>query len=428
MGGGRGQSGQWNNNPRGGWEEEEEEWGPRSGRTPSGKQIAGGRAPQGGRPQGQRKGTAVRGDWVVETDPKYKAPTSTLRVRLLLLLLVVVIALGAGVYFVPGAKNRILAFLPGASSSTGGGTGSLTLQVNAPSAKVTIDGKAYSTTAGQTPPFSSAAISSLAPGNHSITVHADTYTDFTGQLQMPASDATMTAWLAPTADQLTALTTQLKPAAAPDPGVLGDSYNATKQANGAINISITYTLSGLSATSFTSQIAQSGDTKPPFKPAVLTLTPDITFTTTGGTVLYEYKPQALPASQFSLQMPLALDSKGAFQLGTPTVTLPSNVTVSFSGPAKSDYALYFAIASVLPTSTNALSFSCIGAVDSKNFNPEDGLQIFEAGGAHYFYRWGLLWATNAAAHSLTPNAPQAATSSNEFTDANAAHATGSCGS
>ncbi len=370
----------------------------------------------------------MRGDWVVETDPKYKAPSSTLRVRLLLLLLVVVIALGAGVYFVPGAKNRILAFLPGASSSTGGGSGSLTLQVNAPIAKVTIDGKSYTTTAGQTPPFSSVAISTLAPGNHSITVHADTYTDFTGQLQMPASDATMTAWLAPTADQLTALTTQLKPAAAPDPGGLGDSYNATKQANGTININITYTLSGLSATSFTSQIAQSGDTKPPFKPAVLTITPDITFTNIAGTVLYEYKPQALPASQLSLQMPLALDSKGAFQLGTPIVTLPSNVTVSFSGPAKSDYALYFAIASVLPTSTSTLSFSCIGAVDGKNFNPEDGLQIFEAGGAHYFYRWGLLWATNAAAHSLTPNAPQAATSSNEFTAANAAHATGSCGS
>jgi hypothetical protein len=57
------------------------------------------------------------------------------------------------------------------------------------------------------------------------------------------------------------------------------------------------------------------------------------------------------------------------------------------------------------------------------------LQIFEANsGAHYFYRWGLFWATNPAAHTLTPKAPQSQPGSNEFNDANTAHANASCGS
>src|ERR1051326_4623143 len=171
-----GQTGQWGNQR--GWENDEEEWDSRPARSPSGRQLA------GGRPQSPlRKGTAQRGDWVVETDPKYKAPGSTMRVRLLFLLLAAVIALGAGIYFVPGAKNRILSFLPGSNNPRGATSGNLTLLVNAPSAKVTLDKKDYTTTAGQTAPFSSVAISGLAPGNHDVTIHADNYTDFTGQLQ-----------------------------------------------------------------------------------------------------------------------------------------------------------------------------------------------------------------------------------------------------
>jgi hypothetical protein len=431
--GGRGQSGQWGSAQRG-WDDEEDEWGMRQQRTPSGKQMAGGRAAQGGRNQAAaRKGTTVRGDWVIETDTKYKAPGSSLRVRLLLALLAAVIVLGAAIYFVPGAKNRLLSFLPGSKSSSApagaAGAASLTLQVNAPSAQVTLDGKAYTTTAGQAAPFSSVAIPGLAAGNHSITIHANNFTDFTGQLQMPASDTTMTAWLAPSPDQLTALGTQLsKPATQPDPGVAGDHYSATGVAAGKITISISYTLSGLNPSPFTGQLVQGADTKTvPFKPATLTLTPVITFKDAAGTQLAQYKPQALAASKFALQVPLTFDAKGAPQFGAPTITLPSNVTVNFSGPAKSDYTLYYALAALVANSTKPLSFTCVGAVDNKKFNPEDGLQIFEAGGAHYFYRWGLFWATNPAAQTLTPNAPHALPGSNEFNDANTAHANGSCG-
>lgn len=376
----------------------------------------------------------MRGDWVVELEPKYKAPTSSLRVRLLLLLLVVVIAAGAGIYFVPGAKSRLLAFLPGSKNSpnapiAGATSGTLTLQVNAPNAKVTLDSKPYNTAAGQTAPFSSVSIPGLAQGNHTITIHADNFTDFSGQLQMPGGDAAMTAWLAPTANQLTVLGAQFKPASQPDPGVAGDHYNATGVAAGKITISISYTLSGLSASSFTGQLVQGSDTKNvPFKPASLALVPVITFKNAAGTQLYQYKPQALPTSQFALQMPLAFDAKGAPQFGAPTVALPANVTTDFAGPAKNDYALYYALAAILPATTNALKFSCAGAVDNKNFNPEDGLQIVEAGGAHYFYRWGLIWATNPVAFALTPKAPHAASNSNEFNDANTAHANASCGS
>lgn len=431
--GGRGPAGQWSGAQRGWEDDEEEEWDSRQVRSPSGKQAAGGRAGQGGRSQQPpRKGTAVRGDWVVETDPKYKAPGTSLRVRLLFLLLAAVIALGAGVYFVPGAKSRLLSFLPGskgAASTTSGSGGALTLQVNAPSAQVTLDGKSYSTTAGSTASFSSVAIPAVTAGNHTLSVQATNFTSFSGQLQMPAGDTTMTAWLAPTTAQLTTLSAQFKPATTPDPGVAGDHYSTTNVANGTITVSISYILTGLNPSPFTSQLAQSADTQNvPFKAATLALTPDIIFTNSAGTKLYEYKPQALPTTQFALQMPLTLDAKGGFQFGTPAVVLPSNVTVNFAGPAKSDYALYYALAAILPTTTNALSFSCYGAVDSKHFNPEDGLQIIEAGGAHYFYRWGILWATNTIAHTLTPKAPVAQPDYNEFSDANTAHANASCGS
>lgn len=435
--GGRGQTGQWGVNQRG-WEDDDEEWDAHPARSASGKQTAGGRAAKGGRGQPQmRKGTTVRDNWVIETDVKYKAPGSSLRVRLLLLLLAAVVALGAGIYFVPGAKSRLLGFLPGPKSSssttTGGGGGTLTLQVNAPNATITLDNKTYKTTAGQTAPFSSAAIPGLAAGNHNITIHADTYTDFTGQLQMPGTDTTMTAWLAPSADQLTALGAQFKPATQPTAGAAGDHYNATSRATGKITISIKYTLSGLSATSYTSQLVQNDDIKTvPFKAATLALTPDIVFTSAAGTKLYEYKPAALATSKFALQMPLAYDAKGALQFGTPTVVLPSNVTVDFAGPSKNDYALYFALASILPTTTKALTFKCIGATNKTTFNPEDGLLIVEgaddANHAHYFYRWGLLWATNTIAQNLTPKAPHAVSGSNEFNAANAARANGSCGS
>jgi hypothetical protein len=431
--GGRGQTGQWGANQRG-WDDDEEEWEARPPRSASGKQAAGGRAATGGRGQAQaRKGTTVRDNWVIETDVKYKAPGSSVRVRLLLLLLAAVVALGAGIYFVPSAKSRLLGFLPGSKSSssttTGGAGGTLTLQVNAPNATITLDNKTYKTTAGQTAPFSSVAIPGLAAGNHTITIHADTFTDFTGQLQMPGSTTTMTAWLAPSADQLTALGAQFKPATQPAAGVAGDHYNAISRATGKITISIKYTLSGLAATSYTGQLVQNDDIKTvPFKPAALTLVPDIIFKNAAGATLYEYKPKALATSKFALQMPLAYDAKGALQFGAPTVALPSNVTVNFAGPSKNDYVLYFALASILPATTKALTFKCMGAVNKTTFNPEDGLQIFENGGAHYFYRWGLFWATNAAAHALTPNVPVSQPGSNEFNAANAAHANASCGS
>ncbi len=435
--GARGQTGQWGAQQRG-WNAEDDEWDMRPTRAPSGKMAANGRAAQGARNQPQaRKGTTVRGDWVIE-DTKYRAPGSSWRVRLLLLLLASVIALGAGIYFVPGAKGRLLAFLPGSKNAAvppGGATsGTLTLQVNAPNATVTLDNKPYTTKAGQTAAFSSVAIPNVASGSHPITIHAANFTDFTGQLQMPTGgDTTMTAWLAPTAAQLATLAAPLsKPAKQPDPGVAGDHYNANGTAAGPITITISYKLGGLNPSPFTGQIVPSADTKTaPFKPAALTLVPVITFKNAAGATLYQFNPKSLPTGQFALQVPLAYDAKGAPQFGAPTVSLPANVTTTFTGPAKNDYALYYALAFILPNTTKALTFKCIGAVDNKNFNPEDGLFIVEGADdqnhAHYFYRWGMLWATNSPAQTLTPKAPVAQAGSNEFNDANTAHANASCG-
>ncbi len=436
--GGRGQTGQWGGNPRG-WEPEEDEWDVPPPRTAAGKVAQNGRAAQGGRNQQPqaRKGTTVRGNWVIETDTKYKAPGSSWRVRLLFLLLASVIALGAGVYFVPGAKDRLLAFLPGSKNPGtvpgGGGNGTLTLQVNAPSAKVTLDSKDYTTAAGQAANFSSVAISGVTPGKHNVTIQAENFTDFTGELEMPAGATTMTAWLAPTAEQLTEMAKQFKPASQPSAGTAGDHYNTTSTAPDTITVSISYTLTGLDPSPFASQLAQGSDIQnPPFEPAKLALTPVVTFKDAAGTKLYEYKPKTLATSLFALQMPLAYDDTGGWQFGTPSVVLPANVTTDFSGPAQTDYLLYFALASILPSASKALKFVCVGAVNKTTFNPEDGLFIVENKDdpttAHYFYRWGILWATNDPAQTLTPKAPRALPDSNEFTNANTARANGSCGS
>jgi serine/threonine protein kinase len=370
-------------------------------------------------------------DWDREPPRRKRTRWNARRPVLVLSLLVAVVVVGVLVAALPGVRSSLLFFLPtgnGPSNHPSVSQSRLTVQVDAPGATVQVDTRFFTTQAIQPAPFSSVSIEGLAPGGHAITIQAPHFSDYAGTLVMPAHDTTITAWLAPDAEQLTTLADQLQPATQPDPGVVGDHYSATKPATGTISINISYTLKGLSPSPFMSQLVSGDDTKTvPFQPAALALTPDITFTTASGVRLYEYKPQALPTSQFALQVPLTFDVQGMPQFGPPTIALPTNVTTNFVGPAQTDYALYYALAALLPTPTTALSFTCEGAVDTQNFNPEDGLQIVEAGGARYFYRWGLLWATNALAQALTPLAPIAMAGSNEFSDANIARANGDCG-
>jgi serine/threonine protein kinase len=370
-------------------------------------------------------------DWDREPPRRKRTRWNARRPVLVLSLLVAVVVVGVLVAALPGVRSSLLFFLPTGNSPSNHPSVSqsrLTVQVDAPGATVQVDTRSFTTQAIQPAPFSSVSIEGLAPGSHAITIQAPQFSDYAGTLVMPAHDTTITAWLAPNAEQLTALADQFQPATQPDPGVAGDHYSATKTATSTLTITITYILGGLDDMSYASVLAQGSDTQnPAFQLATLTLTPDIVFSNAIGTQLLEYKPDALPISTFALQMPLTLDSKGAFQFGTPTVTLPANVTTDFTGPAKNDLALYYAIASVLPDDTTALSFSCIGAVDTNNFNPEDGLLIVETGGAHYFYRWGILWAVNSIAKTLAPNVLYALPGSNEFEEANTARANGDCG-
>ncbi len=365
-----------------------------------------------------------------------------MRTRLLVSLLLLIVVLGGAIAAVPSVRQRVLAHIPGLGSSSSnqptGNTGTLSLQVNVPTAKVTVDNQTVAVQPGQNGGFATATLDGLSVGSHALTIHADNFADFTGSVAIKAGPNPWVAWLAPSADALTAAIQQFSPATQPGPGAAGDHYlSGTKvaAAAGALTVSISYTLNGLDPKAFTSQLPQGSDTtKSPFQPATVTLVPVVTFKDGNGKTLSTYSPTALPVAQFALQMVPETDDKGAVQISATGITLKSSggqdVTTDFSGPAKNDYALYYAIAAVLPASpANALTFKCIGAVDNTNFNPEDGLQIFEtANDAHYFYRWGILWATNPAAHTLTPNAPQAPGGSNEFNDANTAHANGSCGS
>ncbi len=386
------------------------------------------------RNQGQeRSGTTVRGNWVIEPEDKIRAPGQTLRTRLLLSLLAAVIVLGAAVAFVPSARHRLLSFLPGNSASTSGSTttngATLTVQVNALNATVTVDNKtSQKTSAGQTAPFSFATFQGLAAGKHTLNIQADTYAPATGSITMGTADTTVTAWLVPTADALKALL-QFAPATQPDPGAAGDHYTATNAANGKITINIKYTLSGLDPNAFTSQLVASADTTAsPFKPVALAFAPTITFTDANGKTLQTTSPAALPTTQFSVQVTLGADSKGMPAFISPTAMLSSNIKAQFPGAAGQDLLLDFALASTFPSPAKALNFTCVGAKNPQN--PEDGLFLTEAGGGHFYYRWGLLWTTNPPAVTLAPKAPHAVAGSSEFVAATAIEtgANPTCGS
>jgi hypothetical protein len=439
-GNGRGSTGQWGANARG-WEDDDADsgWGTRSRqpRSTSGQLSAGGRGGQGAmnkssRNQGQdRSGTTVRGNWVIEPEDKIRAPGQTLRTRLLLSLLAAVIVLGAAVAFVPSARHRLLSFLPGNSSNTSGSTttngATLTVQVNVPNATVTVDNKtSQKTSAGQTAPFSFATFQGVTAGKHTLNIQANTYAPATGSITMGTADTTVTAWLVPTADALKALL-QFAPATQPDPGAAGDHYTATAMANGKITINIKYTLSGLDPNAFTSQLVASADTTTsPFKPVALAFAPTITFTDANGKTLQTTSPAALPTTQFSVQVTLGADSKGMPAFISPTAMLSSNIKAQFPGAAGQDLLLDFALASAFPSKT--VQLTCLGAANPQN--PEDGLFLTEAGGGHFYYRWGLLWATNGPAFTLAPNAPHALSGTKEFVAATAIEtgANPTCGS
>ncbi len=361
-----------------------------------------------------------------------------------MLLLAVVVVLGGAVVLVPSLRHRVQCYLPSANcpkpnTQTNAPTtpNALTVQVNVPTATVKVDAQQQTTQAGQTAPFSAVTFTKLAAGKHTLTIHADKYADYSGSLTLTAAGATVTAWLVPAADALTALGTQFgTPAVQPDPGKQGDHYSPTQAATGALTVGVSYTIGGLTPTSFTDQVTQNADTQTsPFKPVALTLTPVFTFKNAAGTTLLTTNFTALPATQFGVNVIPTVDAKGNAQLSAQGVVLTAGgqaIKTTLSGPAANDYALYFAIASAFTAAPPAtLNLTCYGAVDNQKFNPEDGLFIVDTADdtahAHYFYRWGILWATNAVAHQLTPNAPMAQPGSNEFNDANTAIANKSCG-
>ncbi len=371
--------------------------------------------------------------------PHQRVGRILLRRPLLLSVLLVCVVAGTLVVAVPGLRSALFFAPPAgsASSTQPPARGSqLIVQVNVPNATVTVDTQQQTTRAGQTAPFSIATFQQLSFGTHTLTVHADRYADYSGPLTLPAAGATLTVWLAPSAATLTTLGTQFgTPAVQPDAGKAGDHYSPTQTAVGALIVSVSYTIGGLSPSPFTDQVVQGSDTQAsPFQPVTLTLTPVFTLRNAAGTTLLTTNFPALPATQFGVSIIPTVDAKGNGQLSAQGVVLTAGgqpIKTNFIGPAASDYALYFAIASVFTTAPTTLNLTCIGAVDNQKFNPEDGLFIVDTTDdtthAHYFYRWGILWATNAVAHQLTPNAPMAEAGSNEFNDNNTARANGSCG-
>src|SRR5262249_26097803 len=156
-----------------------------------------------------------------------------------------------GIAVVPSLRSRVLAHIPGLGGSSGtqvtGTTGELTLLVNVPTAKVTLDKQPATLKPGQNGGFATVSMAGMALGDHDLTIHADTFADITTKASIKAGPTSWIAWLAPTADALK----QFSPAIQPGVGQKGDSYGSPpQQAAGALTVSISYILSGLDPKAF----------------------------------------------------------------------------------------------------------------------------------------------------------------------------------
>ncbi len=347
------------------------------------------------------------------------------RLSLILAPLSVIVVLAAILVSVPGVRQRALGLFSGATATPVPPQGSLLAQSNVAGSVLSLNNQTYQLSTPASGGWS-VTVPHLKSGVYSLTISAPNYTPASGQVDIhPPLQTTVVAFLTLDHSVYTGLVNPAsnlipgQPLAAPIPA--GTQYLADRTAAQALKVSIGYRVLSLVDTPDPSTLTVGDSSAPPPKTLLSgAVVPDVLFTDpASGAVVDETHPDALPPDHFLLALSIAFDSSGKahFTLASPAVlkaTTAANAALSAPGGVSADPALLFALVSLsLNPAVGSGNFTCFGLWDAVNApgnppNAEDGFLFGANGGAaHYFFRWGQVWTTNAAAHALSPTLPQA---------------------
>lgn len=343
----------------------------------------------------------------------------------LLLPLSIILVLAALLISVPGLRQRALGLLNGSAAATASPQGTLLAQSNSAGSVLSLNNLTYPLSTQVNGEWS-VTIPHLNSGTYPLTISAPHYAPASGQVGiLPSLTTTVTAFL--TLDK-SIYTSLLAPANNLIPGQAlaatipaGTQYLADQTTAQALKVSIGYRVLSLVDTPDPS-ILMVGDSGSPTPKTMLSgvVVPVAVFTDAAtGALVNETHPDALPPTHFLLALSVAFDSsnRASFALATSSVlkaTTASDAAVTAPGSVSADPALLFVLVGLSQVQgITGTGFTCFGLLDAatrsgSQLNPEDGFLFGVNGGAaHYFFRWGQVWTTNAAAHALTPGLPQA---------------------
>jgi hypothetical protein len=346
------------------------------------------------------------------------------RLSLIAAPLSILLVLAALVVSIPNLRQRALRLFAG-PTATQVPQGTLLAQSNVAGSVLSLNNQTYPL---DTPGGGewSVTVSHLQGGTYPLTISAPNYAPASGQVVIqPPQQAVVTAFLTLDKRVYTGLLNPAsnlipgQPLAAPIPA--GAQYLGDQTAAQALKVSIGYRVISLVDTPDASVLVTDAlAAQPPRTLLSGTVVPDVLFTTAStGAVVDEIHPNALPPAHFLLALTISFADSGqaSFALaasGVLTATTASDSALVVPGGVSADPALLFALVGLsLEQGSNDTGFTCFGLLDTVNTpgnppDPEDGFLFGANGGAaHYFFRWGQLWTTNAAAHALTPALPQA---------------------
>jgi hypothetical protein len=337
----------------------------------------------------------------------------------------ILLVLAALLVSIPGLQERALGLLTGSAAATASPQGALIAQSNVAGSVLRLNNLTYPLST-QVNGGWSVTVPHLNSGTYSLTISAPNYAPASGRVGiLPSLSTAVRAFL--TLDK-SVYTSLLPPANNLIPGQAlaatiptGAQYLVDQTAAQALKVSIGYRVLSLVDTPDPS-VLMVGDIGSPAPKTLLSgvVVPVAVFTdATTGAVVDETHPNALSPDHFLLALTVGFDSsnKASFALATPDVlkaTTPSDTAVTVPGGISADPALLFVLVGLSQVQgITANDFTCFGLLDAATVSgnqpsPEDGFLFgVDGGAAHYFFRWGQVWTTNAAAHTLTPGLPEA---------------------
>jgi hypothetical protein len=337
--------------------------------------------------------------------------------------LTIILVLAALLVSVPAVRQRALGLFAGPTATAVPG-GTLLAQSNVAGSMLSLNHQTYPLSIQANGEWS-VAVSHLNSGTYPLTISAPNYAPASGQVVIqPLQQAVVTAFLTLAQSVYTSLLTPAnnlipgQPLAATIPA--GAEYLLDQTAAQALKVSIGYRVISLVDTPDPSILVTDAAVTQPPKPLLSgVVIPVAVFTdATTGAAVDETHPTPLPPANFLLALTVAIDSTGkaSFALAAPAVlkATAAGSDITAPGGVPADPALLFILVGLSQSQgISSTGFTCFGLLDSINApgshpNPEDGFLFGVNGGAaHYFFRWGQVWTTNAAAQTLTPGLPQA---------------------